>query len=366
MWADEAGRQQTARALLRTIVEQFVGRVGHRPDDVRQFETLVSDLIDLCDNESVAEIAESLCRHPETPAALIVKLFERGGASARIAFECAPEASHEETRANAEYGSADTAAAIARRGDLPRGTIAALVARGESVVHRTLAANRALRLDPALVRALTQLARDDVTLARVLLDRTELTIDPEPLFLAANEAERSRIVLSACRAALIMAPGEGSSETGFAQPIGAEFGAAVLTLAIEQKRDAMIARVADALDARKNRVRNIFDDAGGEALALTFVALAVDVDTATKIFLCGDWAFSRDEKKLRALRALMRSTPARAAARIVSAINGSGRPDRDAVRRPAREDWGAQATRRRASADRATSETPHRKADRSA
>jgi hypothetical protein len=116
----------------------------------------------------------------------------------------------------------------------------------------------------------------------------------------------------------------------------------------------MISLVADALDARKSRVRKIFLDEGGEALALTYVALGIDLATATRLFLASGMAFALDVDRVRALRALVSSTPRRAATRIVAAINGVGRFDREPIRRVAwREEPSAQAgARRRGAADR--------------
>jgi hypothetical protein len=330
MAAGVSERASAIGALLQTIVEQFAQRSGHRPDDLRQFERLAGDLIDLADDESVAAVARALCIHPETPPNLVARLFCRGGACARIAFEFARPTPQAVLLANAEHGPGDLAAAIARRDDLAREVVSALAMRGEADVLRALAANRLARLDPGALRALTQAARDDRDLARILLDRDDLELDPEPLFLAATASERTAILLTACRLAMLAAGAESRGK--FLR--GEEgLGALLLEHAIEQNRDAMITRIANALDARKSRVRHIFEDEGGEALALTFVALGVDVDTATKIFLCGDWSFARNSARLRELRALMRSAPQQAAMRIVAAINGVQRPEREAFRR---------------------------------
>ncbi len=328
-------RQAAIRKLLTSVVAQFVERTGHGPGDLRQFERLAGDLIDVADRESVADVAEQLCRHPETPPALIARFFNRGGACARIAFEFAKEAPLAELLANAEHGSMDVAAAIARRPDLPREAVSALAQRCEAQVMIALASNRNAHIDPGALRAMLQIARDDRALARALLDREDMEIDPEPLFLAANGVERSAILLAACRAAMLAPKLEFRVE--------ADFSARLVELAISRNFDALVTKIADALDARKNRVRRIFEDEGGEALALTFVALGVDVDAATKIFLCGDWPFSQDHARLRGLRALMRSSPPRAAMRIVAAINGATRLDRDFARRLTREEGALQA-----------------------
>ncbi|MGA8171101.1 MAG: hypothetical protein WB816_09785, partial [Methylocystis sp.] len=319
MLSEEQARQIAIRDLLQRIVEQFVSREGRGQTELRQFERLAGDLIDVSDSDVVATVAEPLCRHPDTPPALIRRFFDRHGACARIAFEFAPSPPVADIIANAEHGSAELAAAIARRGSLPRDAVGALAARSEGVVLCALAANRRIRLDPGVVRALVQVGRDHQALGRLLLNRDDLEIDPEPLFLAATAEERARIVVAACASALVDGIGDAYA------PGDAELADELGALNADGKRDAIIGRVADALDARKSRVRKIFLDEGGEALALTFVALGVDLEAATRVLLASGRSFALDVERIRHLRALMASTPRRAAARIVAAINGAVR-----------------------------------------
>lgn len=349
MLSAERKRQGEIRELLRRIVDQFVSREGHGRTELRQFERLAGDLIDMTDGEGAATVAEPLCRHPDTPPALIARFFDRGGDCARIAFEFAPAPPAADLIANAEQGSAELAAAIARRAELPREAIGALAARDEGVVLYALAANRGIHLDFGALRALMHVARDDQALARLLLDREDIDVDPEPLFLAATQDERTRIILAACRSALVEGLGDNWA------PGDAQLAARLEALAVVKDRDAMIAVVADALDARKNRVRKIFFDEGGEALALTYVALGIDVDSATRLFLASGMTFALNVDRVRALRAIVNSTSRRAATRIVAAINGVGRFDREPPRRVSwREDSSAQSSaRRRGGADRA-------------
>ena len=336
-------RQSAIGALLQTIVEQFAERSGHRPEDIRQFERLAGDLIDIAENDCVAAVAKTLCLHLETPKSLIARLFRRGGACARVAFEFAPMAPVSELVVNAEHGAPELAAAIARRPDLSRELVAALSARAEPDVLRALAANRLLRLDRGALRALMQAARDDLVLARVLLDRDDLDLDPEPLFLAATAAERSAILLASCRLAMLTPAADMGAEGRRFLRAGAGLATLLLDLAVRQCHDAMVTVVADALDARKSRVRKIFEDEGGEAPSLAFVALGMDVDTATKIFLCGERSYGRDAARLRELRALMRSAPTAAAARIVAAMTGAARFERDGPRKAQTRDEAPQA-----------------------
>lgn len=326
MRSESGSSQGVDGALLRVIVEQFGERSAHPRSDIEQFEQLALGMIDALDAESVAAVARPLCLHPETPPSLISRIFDKGGSCARAVFEFAPNVPAKDLLATAEHGPADLAAAIARRTDIDRDVVAALASRVEPEVLRALAANPAPRLDPAARRSLSHAARDDLALARLLLDRADLDLDPEPLFLAAGRDERAAITLTACRAALE----EAAVET--IAPQNPALAERLERFAFARDRDAMAAALADALDCRKSRARAIILDEGGEPLALALVALGLEVDAATRIFICCEPAIAHDPERVRALRALMRSTPPRAAARIVAAITGSPRPERSAGR----------------------------------
>jgi len=325
MRVDSETRREVDGAMLRVIVEQFGERTTHPRSDVEQFERLAHGLIDMLDAESVAGVARPLCLHPETPPSLIARLFEKGGACARVAFEFAPNAPARDLIATAEHGSTELAAAIARRADLDRDVVAALASRGEPEVLRALAANPTPRLDPAVRHALLVAARDDLALARLLLDRVDLDVDARPLFLAARRDERVAILLGESRDVLAAA-------TADAPCPDPAFALRLERLALARDRDGMAAVLADALDCRKSRARAIVLDEGGEPLALALLALGVGLDAATRVFICLEPAIAHDPNRVRALRAIMRSTPPRAAARVVAAIAGSSRPEREAAR----------------------------------
>lgn len=315
-------RRRANAALFKAIVDQFVARSLHRRADLDQFETLVCGLIRMLDADVVAESAADLCRHPETPQGVITELIEAGGAAARVAFELAPTLHTGLARVTAEQGPAELAAAIARRAALDRKLVAILASRGESEVLCALAANRRLHLDRAAQRALVQMGRDDSKLARLLLARDDLALDPEPLFLAADAAQRRTIVVEASVRAL---------EATAPEPVGRaapQIAAAIEACALTHDAAGLAEALAEGLDCRKTRARAILADRGGEALALALLALGVAEDMAIRIFL-GAERETPDVERVRALVALMRSTPPRAAQRLVAAITGSLRQDKE-------------------------------------
>lgn len=328
MPSDNSPRRTVDASLLRVIVDQFVVRAAHPRGDVEQFEKLALGLIENIDADAVAGIARPLCLHPETPPSIFASLFDKGGECARLAFEYAPWLSTRDMLATAEHGPTALAVAIAHRRDLDREIVNALASRSEAEALRALAANGAAHFDASARRALAQAGRDDLTLARILLDRDDLEINAEPLFLAATRLERIAIVLEACRSALV----KGASET--VRRADPSFVVRLEAAALQKNRDEMARLLADALDCRKCRARAIVADAHGEALALALTALGVGAASATRLFLCADPAISHDADRVRALLALMRSTPQRAAARIMASITGAPRNEKESVRRP--------------------------------
>lgn len=329
----DSERQKADAALFRAIVDQFIARPLHPCADIDEFETLASGFIEMLDADSVAHCAFDLCRHPETPASVVARLLEKGGEAARIAFEFAPAIHLEVLRATAEHGPVELASAIARRSALERKVVSILASRGESEVLCALAANRRAHLDQAARRALVQAGRDDRRLARILLDRADLAVDAEPLFLAATKDERSKIIVEASARVL-----EGSAPENAFRP-QASIAAAIEACAIVRDFEALADTLTDALDCRKARVRAILADSGGEALALALLALGASEDAAIRIFL-GAGRNAQDIERVRSLVALMRSTPPRAAQRLVAAMTGSVRQDKDASRRIASSDGG--------------------------
>jgi uncharacterized protein (DUF2336 family) len=358
----QTGRDVVDATLLRVIVEQFIALSWHPSAEIAQFERLAGGLIDLAPAPAVASVAQALCLHPDTPPTIISLLLDKGGECARIALEFAPAIPAVDILVMAEHGPVELAEAIARRVDLHRDIIGALASRSEPSVLLTLATNKNARLDRLALRMLTGVARDNLWLARALLDRDDLDIDPESLFLAATRAERAAIILDACRQAIA----SGGVDSGMR--VDAAVAVRLASAGAARDRDAMIAVLADELDCRRSRARAIVNDASGEALALAFAALGVTRALATRLFLCANAPISHDVARVRSLLALMRSAPPRAAARIVSSITGAARPEREAARRSCwREEAQAHGWRRGLGAAKPASEAPRvRKRDQSA
>jgi uncharacterized protein (DUF2336 family) len=325
MLRQKSQRPDVDPSLLRVIIDQFLERSTHPLGDIVQFERLALGLMEGLDAETIAPMAQSLCLHPETPVGVVARLFDKGGECARIAFEFARDISEADLLATAEYGPVELASAIARRGDLDRTIISALVSRPESEILRSLVANRNARLDRAALRVLALAGRDDLVLGRILLDRRESNLDMEPLFLAATRIERAAIMLEATRCALAD-PVPESTPRADSDTLAEALEAAMLV----HDGAAAAELIADALDCRKSRARTILADQSGEALALVFLVLGIGEEAAMRLFLCANPRIASDA---RSLVALMRFIPPRAAKRIVTSMTGAVRAEREPPRR---------------------------------
>jgi uncharacterized protein (DUF2336 family) len=311
-------------ALLGAVVDQFVGRPAHPVGDVRQFEQLALGLIDIVDCDAAARILRPLALHPEAPQSIFDRLLAKGGACAALALQFSPTLARTALMAAARGAEPALACAAARRCDLGRDIVEALLQRGEAGTLRALAANSTLRLDMAARRVLAEAARDDLALARLLLDRDDFGGEADGLFLAATRPERAEIILNACRRALL----SGRIESAVAEPaLATQLDAA----ARRGDRAGMAGILAAALACREDRADALLADARGEPMALALAALGVDADAAARIFLNAAWAFADGTGRARPMSALVRAVPQRAALEIVAAITGAAPEARGAM-----------------------------------
>ena len=260
-------------ALLKTAIDQFIARDVHPASDIKTFEELALGLLARLDPVTAAEILRPLCAHPDAPPRILARLYELDGGNANLKEIQAQNLNH----------------------------------------LRELAADLSVRLDPMTQRILARAARDDFTLARILLDRNDLDLDPTPYFLVATRFERLAIVLDACRKTLI----EGGGEEAPAEPA---FAAQFEQAAIARNWNTAAELAATSLQLHPDRTRLLIMDASGEAFALLMRALGVEPGMSARIFHYANLAIAQNEERIKKLVALMRATPQRAATEIISAI----------------------------------------------
>jgi hypothetical protein len=154
-------------------------------------------------------------------------------------------------------------------------------------------------------------------LARALLDRGEPTLDCLPLYLAADAAQREKLIYLVRAAGLV--------DVGRADdlpPLDAPSSAWLEACALRQKRSSFALALAELLGCDPLRARKIVEDESGDALTLTFIAIGVPREIGARIFLVAFPKVALSVEVFERDMALYDRAPRRVAAQIVAAITG--------------------------------------------
>ncbi len=299
--------------LLRVVVDLFLHKRHHAPDDIRTFEAMVTPLLDDVDAATRRVLVDRLFDHPATPAAVLDRLMD---AESQIGAEVYRHASFAEAEllAIAETGPAMTAATVAQRPDLPPDVITALVERPEPRIAQALADNAAVVLAPSQFQALVRRARTDRDLAERLAAREGDPLATAPLFALVSPRQRRRIVDAVRR-----------HELG-RRPWGRPDRATVATLerldrlVLGGEWDVFEDTLCLALGERHRALRPLLRDGTGDILALALAAVGATADLAARVFILGDPAIGRSVSAVRRLTTMVDTLAPAAARRLLEAI----------------------------------------------
>ena len=306
--------------LLRVLVDLFVSRPSHSDDAVRQFDEMVSRLLDDADDDARLIVAGKLANHPQTPAHLLKKLIAERGAVADTVLSRATLDSHT-LQAAAVLGTAAMAAAVAQRQDLDAATVRALAERPEGEVVTTLADNATAPIDIGLQRYLVRRARDNAALAARMLKRGGDPLELAALFMTADREGRAAILLALRRQELGRPPAEpvAGADTARQQ---------IERIALRPGQDGLDLVLCQALGLPSPLVERIVEDSGGEPLAVALAALGVSPELAARVFILGNPAIGRSYPRVRSLVGLVETLPVGAARRILASLSGDAVPTR--------------------------------------
>ncbi len=313
-----AGRAQSLDfegVAARVATDWFAGLDAPDAEACARYTALMLRAASHLDAATAQKIAAQLAPNAAAPQAVLASLIAANPAAAAHILECAPRLPASLLLARAREGDAREAAAIARRADLAAPVVGALARRLESEVLQALAGNSAALLDRGALIAMTQRARLDVELGRLLLQRTEAAIDRTVLFLSADAATRRRLLLEATRASLAR---------------GTDLGVAFDSIragALAAADDGDLARfsstIARALRVSRASIERLALDAGGEPLGLMFAAMGLAATEGERPML----ALRRDlapalADPVSGLRFALQAPPKAAAAIIAALIPG--------------------------------------------
>ncbi|WP_131194264.1 DUF2336 domain-containing protein [Lichenihabitans psoromatis] len=307
--------------LLRVVVDMFVRKQHHAPEDLKQFVTIVSHLLDNADAEARLIVAEKLSRHPATPRALLDRFIAEQG---RIALQVYEHAvlDDETLTAAATWGTTDVAAGVAGRRALTSRTIAALAERPEAVVLCRLAANRSVTLDRAVFQHLVRRAKadPDSALGQLLALRESDPIDLAPLFSIVDTDRRHAIIEAARRLDL------GKRQWGRLDGTTAASLAHMDRLVMCGERDAFESSLSRALGIEGTSLLTLMHEEGGEVLALALAAVGASPEMAARVFILGDPRIGRSVGKVRALTRIVEIVSPNAARRLIAAMASGTEP----------------------------------------
>jgi Uncharacterised protein conserved in bacteria (DUF2336) len=322
--------------LLRVVVEMFADRPHHTAAEVRQFEEIVSHILNDAEPAARLELAAKLSRHPQTPKSLLNRLVAEWGSAA----EPPVNGSEKAAPATAAALSTDLAVAAAEAPDLDETTVRALAERPESAVLQALVANAAAPIDVHTLRALARQARQNLALAAALLDRPGAEAEATGLFFAATQAQRVQIIADARRREL------GITSRSLPVTVSVEALTAIERASKLPGLDGLDVALASLLGLSRADIDLIMDDDGGEPLALALASVGVSTETAGRIFILGNSSVGHSYERVKALVGIVESVSPRASFRLVMGMLGrsgevlkrSALPSADA---PARRSFGA-------------------------
>ncbi len=302
--------------LLRVLVDLFVRKPHHSPDDLAQFEEISQRLLDEADAETRFIVADKLARHPSIPKALIERfLAERGRMASSVLEHAALDA--DTLAASAAWGTPDMAVAVARRTDLTIPISRSLADRPERQVLVALAQNPSAPADRPLVQYLVRRARGDDELSRLLLRRDCVPADLAPLFMLAGTEQRAAIILSAHREDF----GPDNRRPRLTE-VELQALSRVERSLMTPDQDSFDIALAAALNLPLEDVWRIIDDPKGEPLAIALTAIGAPPEFAARVFILSGPAIGHSVMAVRSLTALVDSLPVRTAGRLISAITG--------------------------------------------
>ena len=341
--------------LLRVVVDLFIRKAHHSPDDLAHFEEITQRLLDEADAGTRLSVAEKLSRHAEMPQALAQRFLAEGGAIAGCVLQHA-RLGTEALAGSSAWGCVEMAVAVARRADLDPVVCRTLAERPEPEILWALASNPAAPLDRSTVQYLVRRARDDSDLATLVLARDCQPADLAPLFLLADTSTRAAIVLAARRDDLgpeSRRPRLSTDEMGALSRVERSL--------LNAEQDSFDVALAVALGLDLDAMSRLLDDPHGEPLAIGLAAIGASAEFAARVFILSGPAIGQSVMAVRRLTQLVETLPMRTASRLVAAMTQSAiKPQRR--RRVAIDD--AQRARRGDADTRASaSETqPQRKA----
>lgn len=316
----DQGRDASIRpVLLRVVVDLFLQKHHHAPDELTTFEAMVGPLLETADPGTRQPLMERLYGHPAAPAGLLDRYLDDESLIAAEVYRHA-SLSDPDLLAAAEEGSPVIATAVAHRPGLPAVVVAALAARTEHRITLALAANPDAALAPADLRRLVKRAQADHALAELLASRAGDPLAIAPLFPLVSPTQRRRMIDAVRRMDL------GRRDWGRPDRAPALTLDRLDRLVLGGEWDGFDHLVALTLGCDHRVIQPLLHDGTGDILALALTAIGMPAASAARAFILGEPRIGHSVATVRRLTRLVDTVPAGAARRLIGAMI-DGRPE---------------------------------------
>ena len=298
---DQARNFGPKASLLQVIVDQFLSRPCHPLGDIKEFEHLVLGLLESIDSRMADEILQPLILHHDAPVSLFKKtlLFDN------VELSKNEKESRKLTEVNSTY--------------LPDRPMSQFNDVDNNLL-REYASDLNFHFCPSFVNVFIEAARDDIFLARILLERNDPEIEPKALFLAASRLERLGIIR------------ELSIKTKTDQKerrceVKSSFVQEVSCLARLHDVDGLAAIFSQSIACRPDRLRAIIVDRSGQSFGVLLIAIGFDYSAAFQLILSLHKTSYRNEIESKRLKFFLFTLTIPIAEEILIAMLGA--PDRN-------------------------------------
>jgi hypothetical protein len=303
---------------LRVAVDFFMADATPDPKLSAEFESRFAACLAEAGEENRVLVARKLLSKGQAPAYLIAAIEALGGDAALYVLERAPDVSREKLLSAAR--DPDRARVIARREDLDDELMGTIAREGDTEARVALAENARAPLSSERLSALARQARADFEtrgdrrLADALLARTPTRAECAPLFLQANPAQRTKLLIAAQRAEL------GRSRISRPAAVPADEIAVLEGHALAGESELFARALARLLDCPIALADRIASDRTGEPLAVALASIGAANDVCVRILTSRDLADGSDYRRMGSLARLRDALDPFAARRIVEAM----------------------------------------------
>ena len=297
---DQARNFGPKASLLQVIVDQFLSRPCHPLGDIKEFEHLVLGLLESIDSRMADEILQPLILHHDAPVSLFKKtlLFDN------VELSKNEKESRKLTEVNSTYMP-----------DRPMSQFNDV----DNNLLREYASDLNFHFCPSFVNVFIEAARDDIFLARILLERNDPEIEAKALFLAASRLERLGIIRELSIKKTEQKERRCEVKSSFVKEVSC--------LARLHDVDGLAAIFSQSIACRPDRLRAIIVDRSGQSFGVLLIAIGFDYSAAFQLILSLHKTSYRNEIESKRLKFFLFTLTIPIAEEILIAMLGA--PDRN-------------------------------------